>query len=115
MGAGEAVVAGAVVDATFAADLLPWQSRVVPVPSRREIGFWPLTHAANSAFCMVDVDVVNRGPKGVIVWPPSQRLIDADKRGHTPDTRSLLYYTDTQSTTRRPAPSSANSSSTRRR
>ncbi|MFY1585802.1 serine/threonine-protein kinase [Micromonospora sp. WMMD734] len=66
----------------------------------REIGFWPLTQKADGVFCMVDVDVVNKGSKGTIVWPLSQRLVDADGRGYTPDTRSLLYYPDTQRLTK---------------
>ena len=67
---------------------------------QREIGFWPLTQQADGVFCMVDVDVVNKGAKGTIVWPLSQRLVDTDGRGYTPDTRSLLYYPDTQRLTK---------------
>ncbi|KWV30968.1 serine/threonine-protein kinase [Micromonospora rifamycinica] len=67
---------------------------------QREIGFWPLTQQADGVYCMVDVDVANRGDKGAIVWPLSQRLVDTDGHGHTPDARSLLYYPDTQRLTK---------------
>ncbi|SBT43720.1 serine/threonine-protein kinase [Micromonospora auratinigra] len=66
----------------------------------REIGMWPLTHKAEGVYCMVDVDVTNKGAKTAIVWVPSQQLVDTNGRGYTPDARALLYHPDTQRLTR---------------